>query len=111
LHAISALSEVRASLEDLRLEMCGALDSLEPVGTLRGLRFLEIGDCGEVPSATQLAQLTALEALYAWGSTRFIDGDLTPLAKLPALGEIRMQDRHHYRPRVQELVSAISRRR
>jgi len=72
---------------------------------------LEIGDCGDLPSASQLEPLVSIESLSAWGSTRFTDGDLSTLAALPALREIRMQDRRHYRPHVPELAAEIARRR
>jgi hypothetical protein len=107
---ISALSEVGLSLVDLRLEKCRLVSSLEPIAAARQMRFLEIGDCDDLPSATQLQQLAALEKLYAWGSTCFTDGDLSTLTSLPALREIRMRDRRHYQPRVPEIVAAISQR-
>jgi hypothetical protein len=44
----------------------------------------------------------------AWGSTTITDRDLTPLASLPNLREIRMRDRPGYRPRVAELRAAVS---
>jgi hypothetical protein len=108
---ISTLVEVGSSLEELVLEKCQAIESLKPVAAARRLQILKIGDCGDLPSAFELQGLDHLEELHAWGSTCFIDGDLSVLADLPALREIRMQDRRHYRPRVAALTATMSRRR
>jgi hypothetical protein len=44
---------------------------------------------------------------YAWGSTRILDGDLSPLARLPRLKQIRMRNRRGYRPAVGDLVASV----
>lgn len=60
-----------------------------------------------LPSAWQLQRLAAIEKLYAWGSTRFSDGDLSALAKLPEKSGCVIG--RHYRPHVAELVAEIGR--
>jgi hypothetical protein len=107
LSGISVLAETQARLEELTLEGCRAIDSLESLGGLLSLRYLGIGECGDLPSATQLWTLMALEVLSAWGSTCFIDGDLSALTRLPALREIRMRGRRHYHPAVKDIPAAI----
>jgi hypothetical protein len=108
---ISVLAERAASLEKLKLEKCRSIDSLEPLAAFRRLRFLKIGDCGDLPAADELQGLISLEVLYAWGTTCFLDGDLSALTQLPALTEIRMQNRRHYHPAVADISSAISHER
>jgi hypothetical protein len=98
LSGISVLAETQG---------CRAIDSLESLGGLLSLRYLGIGECGDLPSATQLRTLMALEVLSAWGSTCFIDGDLSALTRLPALREIRMRGRRHYHPAVKDIPAAI----
>ena len=85
---ISALAETRGRLAELTLEECRAIDTLEAVRGLAALRYLGIGQCGELPSAAELQTLLALEVLSAWGSTCFVDGDLSVLTRLPALREV-----------------------
>ena len=80
---------------------------LESLRELLSLRYLGIGECGDLPSATELQTLIALEVLSAWGSTCFVDGDLSVLTRLPALREVRMRNRRHYRPAVTEIPAAI----
>jgi hypothetical protein len=72
------------------------------------LRFLRISECGEMASLAPIESLTELEVLYAWGSTRIVDGDLSPLARLPRLKEVRMRNRRGYKPPVDELPAAVS---
>jgi hypothetical protein len=103
---ISVLPETGPALEKLIFEKCRAIDSLDALGTSRSLRVLEIGDCGELPSARELQDLASLEVLSAWGSTCFVDSDLSVLTRLPAL-RVRMRNRRHYHPDVTDIPAAI----
>jgi hypothetical protein len=97
-----------SSLREFKLESCSAISSLDDVEHLCELRVLGFSECGEIESLAPLDSLRHLEEVYAWGSTRIVDGDLSPLARLPQLREIRMRDRRGYKPRVADLVSALS---
>jgi internalin A len=110
LEDIDALVHTRGSLNKLAFETCLGLYDIENVGELTHLRFLGISDCGRIPSLGPLADLSELETLYAWGSTRVEDCDLTPLLRLPRLKEVRMRDRREYRPRVSEIVETLAAR-
>jgi hypothetical protein len=99
---IGDLSETAASLTHLELQGCRRIGSIDGLGTLRNLRFLGLGDCGDIDTLSPVASMSQLEKLYAWGSTRVLDDDLNYLARLPALAEVRMQDRRSYKPRVRE---------
>jgi internalin A len=103
LRDVGDISELR-SLGELELQRCDALTRLDDVDALVGLRFLGFSDCGEIDTLAPVAGLQQLEVFYAWGSTRVLDNDLSPLSHLPNLREIRMRDRRNYRPRVAELV-------
>ena len=109
LEDIDALVHTRG-LDELDFETCLGLYDIEAIGELTKLRFLGISDCGRIPSLGPLADLTELETLYAWGSTRVEDGDLSPLLRLPRLKEVRMRDRREYRPRVSEIIEALAAR-
>jgi len=97
-----------ASLRELEFEDCPALDHLDHFEALVNVRFLGISECGDIESLAPIGSLDHVEVLYAWGSTRIVDGDLSPLARLPRLKEIRMRDRQHYKPHVAELPLARS---
>jgi internalin A len=110
LEDIDALALASQSLREVDFETCLGIYEIEGLGELGQLRFLGISDCGRIPSIRPLENLTRLECLYAWGSTRVEDGDLSPLLQLPRLKEIRMRDRREYRPRVREIADVLASR-
>jgi hypothetical protein len=103
LRAIGDIRGVAASLERLELQGCRALQAVDDLGDLINLRWLGLNDCGDVESLAPLRSLAQLEVFHAWGSTRVADGDLSLLAELPRLREIRMRDRTSYTPRRADL--------
>jgi hypothetical protein len=107
LHEVDDVAELSASLRDLRFEECPRINTIDDVEQLVGLRFLSVSECGDVASLAPIRFLTQLETFYAWGSTRIVDADLSPLAGLPCLKEVRMRNRRGYRPRVGDLAAAI----
>lgn len=103
------LSELGAQpLRRLWLQDCGAIHSLDAIAVVTSLRSLSVSGCGPIESLGPLTALDHLEVLYAWGSTRVVDGDLTPLTRLPRLAELRMRDREEYRPRVSDINAVVS---
>jgi hypothetical protein len=50
----------------------------------------------------------ALETFCAWGSTRVLDADLTPLTRLRRLKEVRMRNRRAYEPHVGDVVASVT---
>jgi internalin A len=100
LHDIDALTSVKKTLRELDFEGCPDLYDIEALGTLGELRYLGISDCGRILSFHPIGCLALLETLYAWGSTRVEDCDLSPLLRLRRLTEIRMRDRREYQPRL-----------
>lgn len=104
---LDQVSASQATLHELALESCPSIGRLDSLSGLSELRFLGMGDCGPIASLRPLATLTRLERLYAWGTTRVLDGDLSPLLKLPRLAEVRMRDRREYRPRLADVASRL----
>lgn len=108
--SLSVIDEVTAldgTLQELEFEACPGLQAVDPVGALLKLRVHGVSDCGDIASFAPLRSLQELSVLYAWGSTRVVDGDLSPLGYLPKLREIRMRNRKHYRPAVGEFSAAV----
>ncbi|MEA2495924.1 MAG: hypothetical protein QOJ29_3835 [Thermoleophilaceae bacterium] len=104
LREVRSVAALAGTLSILELETCRKLSSLAGVESLAKLRHLEFGDCGAIPTLAPLRPLHELQGVYAWGDTRIEDGDLSPLAELPRLAELRMRDRGEYRPHVRDLV-------
>jgi internalin A len=104
---LSALGGTRGSLIELKFETCLGISSLDELATLANLRVLGISDCGRIASLHPIADMSRLETLYAWGSTRIEDGDLTPLLALASLREVRMRDRRDYEPPLASVREAL----
>lgn len=110
LHNVSDVAELAESLQELKFEACPEITMLDDLEPLVHLRVLGISDCGDIESLAPIRSLKQLEVLYAWASTRVLDKDLSPLAALPRLKEVRMRDRRDYRPRVAKLTAVLASR-
>lgn len=104
---ITDVSPLAASIREFELEACPRVDSLDAVTPLAVLTWLGVSDCQEIDSLRPLAGLNDLEVLYAFGTTRVVDNDLSPLTRLPRLREIRMKDRREYKPRLFEVQARL----
>jgi internalin A len=107
---LSDLADLAPSLRELKLEGCKEIDRLDVLADLVNLDYLDIADCARVESVAPLAGMQELTAFYAWGGTRIVDADLSPLLELPKLRDFRMRDRKEYRPSVTEIHANISSR-
>jgi hypothetical protein len=97
-------------LVELHLESCRAIRDLAPIAGCAALRFLNASECGDVPSLAPLSRLADLEVVWLYGTTRVLDGDLSPLTGLAGLRELRMQSRRAYHPPVADIIAAIASR-
>jgi hypothetical protein len=104
---ISDLAGLSSSLTELTLEECAQIDEIDAVEPLTELRFLSISEAGDIASLAPVASLLRLETFYGWGSTRVVDNDLTPLADLPHLKEVRIRPRRGYTPSARDLPAAV----
>jgi Leucine-rich repeat (LRR) protein len=97
-------------LRTLELELCRGVSTLDGIGRLTDLTYLNIGDCGDIASFAPLANLRHLKELYAYGTTRVVDGDLSPLTGLTELTNLRLKNRRDYHPAVKSIEEQIQRR-
>lgn len=104
---IADLAQLAPSLREVTVEAAPLIGGLDAFEGLASLTFLSVGDCGNIDSLRPIAGLSVLETLYAWGSTRIVDGDLSALQRLPALKELRMRPRREYRPSVRDIPAAV----
>lgn len=109
LKSIDALGELEPCLlDEFHLAACRRIVDLSPVSCARSLRMLEVSDCGDIESLRPLKDLERLEVLWLFGTTEVIDGDLSPIAGLPRLRELRMQERRSYSPPTAQVKASIS---
>ncbi len=104
--ALRLMSE--PGLTDLQLEACRGIEDWSPIETCRRVQLLNASDCGPIPTLRPLTTMRDLHSLWMWGSTRIIDGDLTPLRELRQLAELRMRSRKTYVPTVEQVKDSLS---
>ncbi|HEY9478149.1 MAG TPA: hypothetical protein VIQ26_06930 [Microbacteriaceae bacterium] len=95
-------------LRELQLESDRGITRLDEIGMATNLEFLNISELRDIESLAPLGNLKLLDTLYAYGTTRVADGDLTPLMKLPSLKDLRMMNRRSYSPSVGEVKALLS---
>ncbi len=97
-------------LETLQLPSCKKIIDVAAVASCSALRFFDLSEGGDLPTIAPLGELEKLQRLYLYGSTRVLDGDLRPIARLAHLRDFRMQNRRSYSPSVKEIQDAIAHR-
>jgi hypothetical protein len=85
-----------SQLVELEINTCKKLSSIEPISSLKRLRILLIVEFGDIASLKPIEGLTDLSKVMFYGSTNFLDGDLSPLTRLPAPLEVSFKNRKHY---------------
>lgn len=99
LHDLAALAELRSPvLRTLALGGCQQVMELNALAACVALEELDLGDCGDVSTLSPIADLDRLNRLQLYGSTKVVDGDLTPLLGLHRLRDLRMMSRRTYTP-------------
>lgn len=104
---LSPLTGASPLLAWLDLSYSRGFRDLGPLAKLPALAVLKVAECGAVASVSSLRELSLLEEIYMWGSTRVEDLDLSPIAGLPGLRVLRMNSRRGYTPPVAEIKASI----
>jgi hypothetical protein len=100
LHGLSALKRLRSlrlanlkqltslvgieglvNLEELDINTCRGVSSIEEVGCLSRLLKLHLNNDGDIQSLKPLEKLDGLESVLFYESTNILDGDLSPLLR------------------------------
>ena len=95
LESLSGIEGLK-NLEELEIHTCKKIKSIKEVEGLVKLRKLYLLNCGEIDSIKPIEKLKELEEFLFYESTNIVDGDLTPLTKLPKLKKVSFQNRKHY---------------
>lgn len=102
LEDVTALRTAQA-ISELHLDTCKKVPTVDDIASVKNLRVLSMANSGDFPSLAPLAGMPELRELYLYESTRIIDGDLTPLLTLPRLQQLRIANRRHYSPPVNDI--------
>jgi len=97
-----------ADLEELDIDTCRRLTSIQEVGDLSRLRKLCFGNCGDIESLGALDELNALKEVVFDRSTNIIDGDLSPLLRQKHLTSVWFRNRRHYSHRCEQFHKEYS---
>ena len=98
-HSLENLDGIEAlqNLRQLHLSEVHKITSLECLRPLKNLEALIISDARDIKSVAPLEELKNLRAVWIAGTrTNIVDGDLTPLTKLPKLGMLVLGNKRHY---------------
>jgi Leucine-rich repeat (LRR) protein len=101
LRGIEGLTE----LEELTIQSCRGVISIEEVASLHRLRKLHLSNDGRVESLAPLDRLAALESVVFDESTNIVDGDLSPLVRQKHLSNLSFQNRTHYSHRREDFAA------
>ncbi len=118
IYAASGLADISAlrtspaaqSLRKLQFESCRKLTTLDDVAFASGVRYLNMGNCGDLESLTPIRNMQELRELFLYESTTFVDADISPLLELPKLTDLRLMNRKHYLPKVAEVQHVVEAR-
>lgn len=95
------------SLQTLTLEMCRGITTTDELTDLKGLRSLNLSECGDLASIKPLVGLQNLEELHVYGTTKILDNDLMPILSLPHLKVLRIQSRRSYTPSTAQVQAGL----
>ncbi len=88
--------EQLTNLEDLDINTCRHIRSIDEIGFLHQLRRLHLDNDGPITSLKPLGELRGLELITFYESTTIVDGDLSPLLSQKNLARVSFQNRRHY---------------
>jgi len=88
--------ETLTQLEELQIHGCRKINNIEIIGELTNIKILYLCNVGMIDNIQPLEQLKDLERFIFYEDTNIVDGDLTPLTKLPKLNYVAYQHRKHY---------------
>jgi len=109
---LSSLNGVDAleNLEELDINTCRRITSIEEIGSLAKLRTLYLNNGGDIDSLKPLDMLRNLESVGFYGSTKIVDGDMSPLQRQVRLhlSHVSYRNRRHYSRRREEFGVVFS---
>ncbi len=83
-------------LVQLELNDCPLVRNISPIAGLHRLRALQLCNDGQIETIGPVGELKELEQFLFYESTNVLDGDLSPLKRLPQLRHVAFMDRKHY---------------
>lgn len=108
LESLDALSG-HESIREMDFETLKGIKSYEPITAIHKLRRLMLFKGAPMPNLKWMAGLKHLD-FFSFVETNVVDGDLSPLLRLPCLRSVGTMDKKHYSHTSDELNEALNRR-
>ena len=96
-------------LTELNLQCSKGIDKLDSLATMGALRSLNLVDCGDIESLAPLEACPKLESLCFGGDTKILDGDITPVLRIPNLKSVLFANRRSYNLKRQDMPEHLRR--
>jgi hypothetical protein len=109
LESLTALAERDCGIRELHFDKVKKIASYEPIGAIKMLRWLELSACAPMKNLKWTAGLNHLD-FFSFVDTNVLDGDLSPLVRLPKLRKIGTFDKKHYQQKSDEIEAILERR-
>ena len=101
LASLDGIEELR-NLKVLEMHACPKIDVVTKIFELDKLERLLLLAMGRIESIRGIENLTDLKSFLFYGSTDIVDGDLSPIKRLPKLSDIHFANRKHYSHKFEE---------
>lgn len=95
LESLIAMSRRECGIRELHFDKVKKITSYEPLGSLRMLRTLQLSGCAPMNNLKWTTNLSRLD-FFSFVETNVVDGDLSPLLRLPSLRKVGTFDKKHY---------------
>ncbi len=109
LKSIEALRDCTSRIRDFEMQNAKKVESYEPLGSLKGLRWLVLTACGPMDGLSWIRAAEELE-FFSFVDTDIVDGDLRPILDLQRLRGVGTLDKRHYNIKFEELRSIVEAR-
>ena len=100
---LTELIDLPSQLDEVELDSCKRVGSLDALASCRSLRILRALRCGVVPSLGFVRSLPALEQLRLNGTT-IEDGDMTPCLRV---GAVHFNNKKHYSHTLKQVQAGV----
>lgn len=109
LKSLGALAASNLEIREFDVTKAPKLDSYRPIASLARLRRLRVSSCASMQNLKWITGMKYLD-FFSFVETNVVDGDLSPLLKLPLLRYVGTLNRKHYNYKCDALNELLSQR-
>ncbi len=110
LKSLAAFTACGDGLREVSFQKVPGIPSYQPLSALRRLRRLKLGACAPMPDLKWTKPLGWLD-FFSFVDTNVVDGDLSPLLRLPRLEYVGTFDKKHYNLKSATLMETLAKAR